>query len=181
MHEADNKNSSGTAEAVVCHQQQKNMEINNNENSPYLHERCEDKGDKLISSVQCESDKGICATKSDVIGRTAKSLCISKEAKVNVTIKSSQSDSDKSMSSAKSDNDECAKLLLNERTMEPDERVESAKCVINNEMAIKSDSERLDVKEISSNDQNTLIASREEDARDVKQSTDADGECANNK
>jgi hypothetical protein len=186
VHDADSKISAQTAEAV-CHQR-KNMEINNNENSPYLHER-EDKSDNLIPSVQCASDKGTCAAKSDERG-CAKSPCIWLEAKVNETIKSSRSDSDKGMSmSSKGDTDECAKSLLNERTMEPDEerqraaftqRIddESAKSVINNEMTIKSDSERLDVKEISSNDQNTLIASRDDDdAGKMRQSkNDDDGE-----
>jgi hypothetical protein len=184
VHEADNgSNKNGIAEAMC--QQRKNMEINNNEKSPYLHER-EDKSDNLIptcdDNMQAERDKGILTASGEAKGGCP---CISSE-KVNETIESSRrSDSDKGMSmSSKSDSDECAKFLLNERTMEPDERqqtifnrIESAKSVINNGPPIKSDSERLDGEEISSFGQNNAMIASHDDDDDVcemRQSADDD-------
>lgn len=163
MHDESSIESKNSIDIIepLC-QQRKNMEINNNEISSYLHER-EDKSDNLIPSLQSENDKSNCAAK---LNET--STCILMEAKVNEIIKSSHSGIDKTLNSI-NDNDECAKLLPNEHTIKSDEKLkttlslnESAKSVINNE---KSDSEKLEAKEISSNDQKLLSIATGDDTK----------------
>ncbi|KAG5673592.1 hypothetical protein PVAND_003626 [Polypedilum vanderplanki] len=157
----DSKNSIEITEAK-CNQQRKNMEINNNEISSYLHER-KDKSDNLIPSLQSENEKSNCATKLNKKDGV-KNTCIPMEAKVNEIIKSSRSENDKSLNSI-NDNDECSKFLLDEHTKISDEKLktvfnlnESVKSDINNEAIIKCDREYLETKESSSNNQNISVA-----------------------
>lgn len=128
------------------------MEINNN-NSLYLHHKCEDKRDKNDNEMQCENKISQSVTRvADGLVREKIMETSPKEIVVIKEIKMEQDEIKSVEITLKNDSDECQQASNEIMTQLPDKVPkiaenlpnESAEKIINNEELITSDSERLE-------------------------------------
>lgn len=159
----DNNVKSGISETDSS--QHVDMEINNN-NSPYLHGKCEDKGDKIDKRVQCENKNSQVVTsksfsREKLVEKSLKQMIEIMEETNKIDVKVAfSSDSDESLQS----HNEFMTPPPDKVLQFPDEITENSsnesdEKVINNGELIKIDSERLEAKFVDEVNQAAITTS----------------------